>query len=1602
MRRVPLFLVMICALLCSSLCAQSYLYNIGNQQWGTNLPIENGFINVNNGEIHMEFPLATHTQRGGLLQLQERLVYDSRIWQIVNSGSSYSFQPTNVPNSQGGWRFIAGNETGGVSTSESTQNFDCYVDGYSFVYAQDTDYFFQYQDPSGAWHMFSAMTQQPYGSPYNPETSPCQGQNLPNPPNQATASGNATDGSGYSISVTDYTSAVVYDASGNQVYPSTIDRNGNYYSTDSNGNLVDTIGRTPVLKTINGNQTYYDVLTSGGGRARYTVTTSTIPVQTGFGQQAVAEYIGNISVISSVGLPDGSSYTFNYDYSGSANGGSPVGYGELTSVTLPTGGVVSYKYLNYLDSFKNFNRWLSSRTRDGGTTTYTPKVLSYCSSSSGCQEQVAVTSPASNDTVYTFNLDSGAITQGKSWNTNIAAYQGSSTNGGTVLQSSSSQYTYQTSYAQCPGPNPNTPSYCSANVPVSLAQTHTLSDVNLVSQTVTSFNYPWVNPTSVQFWDYYSGSAPSSPTQTATYGYADYFTFELPSQVSVTDGGGNLVSRTTYAYDETSGTGHAPLVNVSVPQQPMASPTYRANLTTTTQWVNSAGTTLSTMAAYDTAGMVRSTTGPNGTTSYAYDGTGAYASTVTPPTPSSGVSLASNATTDDNIGLGSTTTDANGTVQKVPSYDVFNRPNEQDTIDSGGNTWARTTFTYYPTALVQHIYQNSSVYTDSEVLYDGFGRSSRTAVSNGQSSNPWYQQDTCYDTSGNISFVSTSYSGTGFGQAAVCSGTGDTYTYDALGRPKSITHADGSHVSYSYTGRATQYTDENGVIRITQVDGLGRIAAVCEISSNSSMPNSGAPTGCGLDIAGTGFLTTYTYNLAGHTTTIAQGSQQRSFTTDAAGRMTSVIEPERGTTTYSYSYNPTGLQVVRTRPSANQTNPSVTTTTTTQYDSLNRVVTVSYSDGTPTKSFFYDKPASGWYEAFEQYNMAGRLALAYRTSSAGASIGTLFSYNPTGTISANYACTPSACGNASYDKSVIYYYDMAGNLTGETDSAGNSYTYSRSRAGEVTSITNLPSGATNPQTVVASVQNSAFGPTSYLLGNNLTQAFGYDTLGRLTSGSLYPGTNSNSPLFTFGANWRGSQVLSANDTLEGSETFGYDQMNRLTSMSQNYYGNQYSYQYVYDRWGNRWQQNALGGGPSPQTSFDITTNRSTQASYDAAGNESGDGFHGYLYDADGNVTQVDSSTAFYTYDALNQRVRLQRGDGTYEFTFDKDGQRVATWNPQGFGLDSADAYWDGTPLAFWSGVGLIYEHQDWLGTERFRTSASGQFQSSYYSLPFGDGYGSNGNDYDWHHFAGTEFDGESGTQHAQFRQYSSTQGHWMSPDPYDGSYDATNPQSFNRYSYVMNSPATAKDPSGQVMLASPSPDPASLVLDGAFLVTDVLLAIFADAPSFQGTLEPRPDQNFQRYRITDGNHAATPDPTVANGPGFIFGDPSFCLMQNIAAANEASHQQTNVNVSNVTGTQWFNGDLSVNFADPNVSSSVLPPGRYSLSIFNYFLGLSPSLHVPKAGGADPSVYGMRGTTFNFTTHFDSAYSTPHTPIGALKHWYVDVRDHGAHRTPCGD
>jgi RHS repeat-associated protein len=277
--------------------------------------------------------------------------------------------------------------------------------------------------------------------------------------------------------------------------------------------------------------------------------------------------------------------------------------------------------------------------------------------------------------------------------------------------------------------------------------------------------------------------------------------------------------------------------------------------------------------------------------------------------------------------------------------------------------------------------------------------------------------------------------------------------------------------------------------------------------------------------------------------------------------------------------------------------------------------------------------------------------------------------------------------------------------------------------------------------------------------------------------------------------FQGQRVIQACDDGVGPcANFGYDELNRLTSRSP-ISGGQNAFTYVYDRYGNRWQENPNGA----QLSFDSYHNLidSGGFSYDAVGNLKTDSIHTYTYDAEGNLTTVDGgATAKYTYNALNQRVRVDVGATAQEFVFNPNGQRTSIWDGNDGQLIQGQAYWGIQPLEFYSDGFAHFEHLDWLGTKRVTTNNTGVTEATFSSMPFGDFYNVTGGDYDSEHYALLDSDAETSTQHAQYRQYSPGLAGWLQPDPYDGSYDLSNPQSLNRYSYVLNNPLTFTDPLG--------------------------------------------------------------------------------------------------------------------------------------------------------------------------------------------------------------
>jgi RHS repeat-associated protein len=129
-------------------------------------------------------------------------------------------------------------------------------------------------------------------------------------------------------------------------------------------------------------------------------------------------------------------------------------------------------------------------------------------------------------------------------------------------------------------------------------------------------------------------------------------------------------------------------------------------------------------------------------------------------------------------------------------------------------------------------------------------------------------------------------------------------------------------------------------------------------------------------------------------------------------------------------------------------------------------------------------------------------------------------------------------------------------------------------------------------------------------------------------------------------------------------------------------------------------------------------------------------------------------------------------------------------------------FFAGRRIAWRDSSGHVYYYfADVIGSTRAVTNATGSrcFDADYY--PYGQE-----NDYTstlqttacspTYKFTGYEYDSETDNYYAMARYYNPRLGRFMSPDPLPGVVG--NPQSLNRYSYVLNNPETFVDPSGMM------------------------------------------------------------------------------------------------------------------------------------------------------------------------------------------------------------
>jgi RHS repeat-associated protein len=827
------------------------------------------------------------------------------------------------------------------------------------------------------------------------------------------------------------------------------------------------------------------------------------------------------------------------------------------------------------------------------------------------------------------------------------------------------------------------------------------------------------------------------------------------------------------------------------------------NLTTLSKWDNVTNSWLAAATTYDAYGNVATITDPRGKVTQVFyeDSTHALPTRVVVDPQNGTGQQSSYSTLDYSTGAVLSRTDANGQVltvdytnQLLGTVDPFGRPGaaySPAVIVNGTSQRHKTTTTYLDSQRQVIVASDLNAEGDgllkSRTTADQLGRPVIAEQSEDGSSNYVISSQTVYEQMGKITYQSNPHRSTialtdGWTRSTkdVLGRVTEVATFSGSTRPAYDTACDVTHncmgrVVSSYDSNQTTVEDQAGKTRRSVVNALGQLVRVDEPDSSGNLElSNGTPAQ----------PTSYTYDTLGNLTQVSQGIQTRTFSYSSLSRLTSATNPESGTISYQYDANGNLTQKTDARG----------VTATYAYDALNRAVSRTYSDSTPAVTYTYD--------ASTVTNSKGRLTSVSSSVSATSYSG----YDAVGKIIGSSQTTD----NQSY--SMTYGYNLSGALTTETYPSGRIVTTSYDNAGRLSSVTGQKSEEAN-KTYVSQISYAASGPMTELkLGNNLWEHTSFNS--RLQPieiglGTTQSGIDRLKLSYFYGTTNNNGNVQSQSITVPGgptlSQSYTYDSLNRLKSAEEMSGGSQsWKQSFIYDRYGNRTfdANNTSTGMVSSGLSIDQVNNRFT----------SGQG--SILYDNAGNLTR-DFNGHTFTYDGENKQVAYDNGatvSGGANYFYDGDGRRVKKVN--GGSLDTTIFVYDamGQMIAEYSSNiqqqsgGTSYLTSDNLGTPRVITGADGSVKARHDYAPFGEelfaGVGGRTTSQGYvvdlarQKFAGSEHDVETGLDFMQARYYSNMQGRFTSVDPLMASAQASNPQTWNRYTYALNNPLNYVDPTG--------------------------------------------------------------------------------------------------------------------------------------------------------------------------------------------------------------
>jgi RHS repeat-associated protein len=875
-----------------------------------------------------------------------------------------------------------------------------------------------------------------------------------------------------------------YDSSGNQ---SLTDTNGNLISCAAPSGIMsctDTLGRV-ITYTPGTSVSYKD---SSG--TTQTISFTTTPYTLEYPPSDVPSWYalpchcggpgtGTSNLITKVTLPNNLSYEIQYVMN---SDGTTTG--EIAKIILPTGGYIRYVYglLNIYPSapygtHNVIKRIVSPDGTSGSEQTWNYN-YAYTTTGAASFYTTTITKPTLESEIITYTQNNYDSSSSVPFPTQTIYKDVSGTAIKTVNQTVGSD---NSSYI-----DPQTFGLSGANFNNvrPLSTTTVLNDTTQQSEITYSYgSFGNVNQKNEYDW---GASSPFRYTTSSylhdvhsAYAATGVHILDRLYDQSVYNASSSLISETTNYYDLTTPSSTSGVVSHDYTNYPS---TYnlRGNLTQKSRWLNTTSTWLSSTNKYNDVGNLLSTTDPlSNVTSYDYTDnyysyspaspTSAFVTTITKPS-TSGVSH----------------------IDRVQYYFYSGLMAAQ----CGENFPSATSCAYGLSS--QPDYASMSYDEINRPLCENFGDGGQTCLTYNESSLPIsiststkilsstnLTRASVYDGLGRISqtqltsdpagtdFVDITYDLLGRkytvtnphrSGSSPTDGT-TTYSYDALSRIISVSEPDGSIVGTSYSGNCTTVTDEASKKRASYTDAAGRITQVLEDPSGSS------------------YETDYIYDELDNLTTVTQkgGTSStywriRTFGYDSLSRLTSASNPESGTASYTYDAN--GNVATKVAPQANQSGTS-TTTTTYSYDALNRLTLKTYSDGSPEVGYVYDL-AAAWGSTLAY--PIGRLGGVYTWISAiGFMTAENYSFDQMGRIALFSYCIPTECRTSiTHPLPFTYAYYLDGSVKSLTYPSGRVVSYAENNAQQMmaaqdtaNSINYATSAVYAPQGALASVQNGA-------------------------------------------------------------------------------------------------------------------------------------------------------------------------------------------------------------------------------------------------------------------------------------------------------------------------------------------------------------------------------------------------------------------------------------------------------------------------------------------------------------------------------------------------